>query len=734
MTPRVQIVESVESTPDLEAREERRCSGRRALVGRGPDMEVLASMCERQCRKACNLRSAAEEWEETGSNGRARRYRKCGSTKPAAEARAMETDPSPVRLLSAADSEGHSDGYRTVFPSESEEMARSPLRAHTAPKLSLEHDAEALERPARARTVPVARHTEPKRDNMGNTPMAEESQAPGTVGCAGSGGRHVECHCEHVSFLIGKYPKMGMDAIVQHLDRLDNQKDGLEEHIAGILDDQSEAERDMAELRPEQDRYWEKLEMALQKQQRVVDSLLHLVEDMSGRLKRLEELQLLASGPELPARPAMAELVERVKTLRSTMDKPMGGPAEAPYAPPRVDPGALPFVPMFSASIMLGEHTARAGSMREEHATTDLWSLTVQMSHAAQDQPTAMTAHAVFAEEEIQTMQRRTMGRADGHGRGHPGGNLWVKDPTTGMRTAGGAGPSRIPNPMGSGPTGPHSMEERDVRGVYSHPPATGGIRLGGVVAADVGEAIRIDDLRGIKIPYYDRNPSNLDDFIPDWKYFAREVVGEMKGAPRDEWVCRTFPHRLAQDLKEELRDQIRKGSLQTEQACRQWLEDEERVDAPNQKLEDLWSILLPLDRGELRVWEWNRYIRKYRRSLKLMEDSNGSSEIRHLLKDILPGHWKRRVEDTETKRAKKRVSVRIMASEDTHAGITRFFRRNLRETSRMLGLKNAVHVKVFGDTMGQRLMCLKNAEWRRGEPLRMQVIFARMSLDEIVK
>ena len=283
--------------------------------------------------------------------------------------------PSLVRLWSAADSEGHSHGYRTAFPSESEEMARPPTRANTAPEPSLEHDAEALERPTRARTAPVARHTEPKRDNMGDTPMAEDSEAPGTSGCAGSGGKHVECHCEHISFLMGKYPKMGMDAIVQHLDRLDNQKDGLEEDIAGILNDQSEAERDMAELRAEQDRYREKLEIALQKQQRLVDSLLHLLEDMSGRLKRIEELQPLASGPELPARPATAELVERVKTLRSAMEKPMGGPAEAPYAPPRVDPGALPFDPMFSKSIMLGEHTALAGSMREEHATTDLRSL-----------------------------------------------------------------------------------------------------------------------------------------------------------------------------------------------------------------------------------------------------------------------------------------------------------------------------------------------------------------------
>ena len=60
-------------------------------------------------------------------------------------------------------------------------------------------------------------------------------------------------------------------------------------------------------------------------------------------------------------------------------------------------------------------------------------------------------------------------------------------------------------------------------------------------MAGDVGDAIRIDHLRGIKIPYYDGNPSNLDDFILDWEDFAERVVGEMRGAPRDKWVCRTF-------------------------------------------------------------------------------------------------------------------------------------------------------------------------------------------------
>ena len=106
-----------------------------------------------------------------------------------------------------------------------------------------------------------------------------------------------------------------------------------------------------------------------------------------------------------------------------------------------------------------------------------------------------------------------------------------------------------------------------------------------------------------------------------------------------------------------------------------------------------------------------------------MVENWNEASEIRHLLKDVLPGHWKRRVEDEERKRAKKRVAVQIMASEDTHARIMEFFRRNLGEPSQMLGLKNAVYVEGFGDTMGQRLMRLNNVEWRRGEPLRMQVI-----------
>ena len=155
-------------------------------------MEDLVSMCERRRRKACNLRSAAEDSDEAchsgSSGGRARRYRKRGSPKPAAgDAGAMDTDPSPVRLWSAADSKGHSEGYRTAYeqPLESEEMASQPTRANTAPEPALKNDAEGLERPARARTAPLPRDMGPETDAIGDRPMGDESEAPETAGCAG---------------------------------------------------------------------------------------------------------------------------------------------------------------------------------------------------------------------------------------------------------------------------------------------------------------------------------------------------------------------------------------------------------------------------------------------------------------------------------------------------------------------------------------------------------------------
>ena len=290
-----------------------------------------------------------------------------------------------------------------------------------------------------------------------------------------------ECHCKHVSFLISKDWNIGKDVVVERLDRLTDQWYEFDETAAGTLHDRMNMETDVAGLRVEQAQYHENVGTAFCKQQQVIDRLLELVNDMSGRLKGLEdraERSSFTSDPELPAAPATAELVEWVRTLRGAMEevKPMDRPVEsAPYAPPRVDTRVLPFVPMFSESSMLGERKPPAGSMREEHVVVDLRNPTRETSAAARDLPTS-TAHAVYAEEEIHTMEALAKEGADGHahGRCQPSENLWAKEPATGIRTAGGSSFSKIAAPWGLGGTGPLPMEERDVGGVYSHSPVQG--------------------------------------------------------------------------------------------------------------------------------------------------------------------------------------------------------------------------------------------------------------------
>ena len=89
----------------------------------------------------------------------------------------------------------------------------------------------------------------------------------------------------------------------------------------------------------------------------------------------------------------------------------------------------------------------------------------------------------------------------------------------------------------------------------------------------------------------------------------------------RDKWACRTFPHRLAPELKADLRNAIRQKRIRTEEQCLDWLEQEERLDTLIQKLDDLWAIPLHLEHGELRLREWRRYLGRYRRLLKQDED-----------------------------------------------------------------------------------------------------------------
>ena len=123
--------------------------------------------------------------------------------------------------------------------------------------------------------------------------------------------------------------------------------------------------------------------------------------------------------------------------------------------------------------------------------------------------------------------------------------------------------------------------------------------------------------------------------------------------------------------------------------------------------------------------------MRKYRRQLRTVEDWKESSEIRHLLKDVLPRYWKKKVEDEEKKRAKKRMTIKIMCGSQYHAHLQEYFQQNMGETERMVSMRQSLYVEVFGEAADQRLLHLHNQEWMKNEPpLRLQEIPARMSLE----
>ena len=426
----------------------------------------------------------------------------------------------------------------------------------------------------------------------------------------------------------------------------------MDDTTSRILEDQAIFDNDLNTIRLHQEDYNAKLESMLVQQQRVVDNMmkyLETVENGMGELEKRGGIPTSVPGlcPDLPRDRAPESLLRRVRTLRTAAEgvAPMEGPMEsAPYGPPRVDPSLMRHIPVFSASVMLGEKTPEKGSGIGTHKR-DACEKTVEMDMSSPPAAATFDTRAAYAAR-VYEEASRSAARQDGSSGGAE--NPWVMDPRSGIWTMGG---------RSVGEAVPRPCEAMENRGVYSHSPgngSSGGIRLGGVMASDVGDAVRLEDLWGVQIPYYDANPATLDDFILDCEDFAEEVVGEMLQDARDKWACRTFPHRMASELKADLRDQIRGKRISTEEQCLDWLEQEERVDAPNQKLDDSWSIPLNLERGDMRLMDWRRYLRKYHRLLKQVEDWSESSETRHLLRDVLPSYWKKRVEDNENRSGQK--------------------------------------------------------------------------------
>ena len=70
-------------------------------------------------------------------------------------------------------------------------------------------------------------------------------------------------------------------------------------------------------------------------------------------------------------------------------------------------------------------------------------------------------------------------------------------------------------------------------------------------------------------------------------------------------------------------------------------------------------------------------------------------------------------------------MAVCVMPPDAQHLRIMEYLERNLGAPERMIWLKNAVYVEVFGEVAGACLLRLNNVEWRVGGQVRAAVCAA---------
>ena len=149
------------------------------------------------------------------------------------------------------------------------------------------------------------------------------------------------------------------------------------------------------------------------------------------------------------------------------------------------------------------------------------------------------------------------------------------------------------------------SMEEMDVAAV--------GVRGRGrweprstsrpaFMVSKAADAAVWEDLKDIKPPMYDGNPLNLDRFLEKLDDWGVTVTEDMHPADAEKCVFRRFRYRLPEVLGELYFVATKEGRIKTLKEAKKWLNEQERVDAPQVAAKRWKSIKLEHDGREIRL------------------------------------------------------------------------------------------------------------------------------------
>ena len=209
-------------------------------------------------------------------------------------------------------------------------------------------------------------------------------------------------------------------------------------------------------------------------------------------------------------------------------------------------------------------------------------------------------------------------------------------------------------------------------------------------------------------------------------------VTEDMDPADAEKYVFRRFRYRLPEVLQELYFVATKEGKIKTLKEAKKWLNEQERVDAPQVAAKRWKSIKLQQDGREIRLRDWRDFGRQYTLFRRNVEDWNEGDEQARLL-SMLPEAWIKRVTKEEAKRAKSNHTVKMMLPKEYHTNVVAWTRKIVARDVKRHSLRNALIITVSGDRE-------KTAIWRldecdvSGQTIRLQAIPARMSCDEILE
>ena len=200
-------------------------------------------------------------------------------------------------------------------------------------------------------------------------------------------------------------------------------------------------------------------------------------------------------------------------------------------------------------------------------------------------------------------------------------------------------------------------------------------------MVSKAADAAMWEDLKDIKPPTYDGNPLNLDRFLEKLDDWGMTVTEDMDPAEAEKYVFKRFRWRLPEVLQELYFVATKEGKIKTLKEAKKWLNEQERVDAPQVAAKRWSAIKLQHDGREIRLRGWRDFRGQYTLFRRNVEDWNEVGEQARL-PSMPPEAWIKRVTKEEAKRAKAHQTVKMMLPKEYHTNVVAWTRKNVARVS----------------------------------------------------